>query len=91
MSDNETNTAKKTLRLKSAKKKDADVAALGSDVAENTGGMPVIAASMGSTQVVDNSYTTPAIVAVIATVVFVVLVVLQMMELQAYSIPTLLQ
>ena len=85
------NKEKKTLRLKSVDKKNADVAALGSDIGESEAGMPVMA-TMGATTVVDNSsYTTPAIVAVIAAVIFVVMVVLQLMELQTYSIPTLLQ
>ena len=85
------NTEKKTLKLKSVDKKNADVAALGSDVGETEAGMPVMAA-MGATTVVDNSsYTVPAIAGVIAAVVFVVMVVLQLMELQTYSIPTLLQ
>ena len=89
MSDN--NTEKKTLRLKSIDKKNADVAALGSDVSEGAAGISVIA-SVGTATTVDNSsYVGPAIVAVIAAVVFVVMVVMQLMELQAYSIPTLLQ
>lgn len=89
MSD--TNTGKKTLKLKSASKKNADVEALGSDVSEGTGAMPVMAA-MGTTTAVNNSScTVPAIVGVIAAVIFAVIVVLQMMELQAYNMPTLLQ
>ncbi len=89
MSDN--NREKKTLRLKSVDKKNADVAALGSDVGETEAGMPVMA-TMGAATVVDNgSYTAPAIAAVVAAVVFVVMVVLQLMELQTYSAPTLLQ
>ena len=84
-------TGKKTLKLKSASKKAEDVAAMDSTVDTTVAGgtVPVMGA-MGGGSVSDGpSYTVPAVVAIIAAMVFAAIVVVQLMELQAYSIPTL--
>ncbi|MCK5529534.1 MAG: hypothetical protein KAI74_07605 [Kiritimatiellae bacterium] len=87
------NSAKKTLKLKSATKPAAVAADSDVDTGAAPAGVPIIGAVGGvsSAPVVDTSYTVPAIIAVITTVIFAVMVIIQLMEWQTYSIPTLLQ
>lgn len=86
------NSAKKTLKLKSATRPAATEASGDVDTGIASAAVPIIGAVGGSSApVVDTSYTVPAIVAVIVTVIFTVMVIIQLMEWQTYSIPTLLQ
>ena len=81
MSDNNTNSEKKTLRLKSVVQKEADIAALGTDVSDDS----EATVKIGDTPVVaKGSYAFSAIVAVIATVIFAAIVAIQLLELKSY-------
>ncbi len=83
-------TGKKTLKLKTASKKAEDVAAMDSATNDTLGGGVPVMTAMGGAPVSEGpSYTVPAVVAVLAALVFAAIVVVQLMDLQAYSIPTL--